>query len=110
MTRLAWAWIMLVSAGLLEIIWAVALKYSHGFTRFWPSIVGITFALLSFIMLSFSMKSLPIGTAYAVWVGVGTLGVAIAGIVALGESISPLRMASLVLVILGIIGLKLFEK
>lgn len=109
MTRLNWAWIVLLGAGLLEIIWALALKYSHGFTRFWPSAIGITFALLSFIMLSYSFKSLPIGTAYAVWVGVGALGVAIVGITILGESISPYRMVSLLLVVIGIIGLKLFE-
>ena len=89
------AWTMLLGAGLLEIVWAIALKYTGGFTRFWPSAIGIVAAVTSFVMLSSALKSLPVGTAYAVWVGIGALGVAIAGIVALGESASPLRLGSL---------------
>lgn len=103
------AWTILVGAGLLEIVWAIALKYTDGFTRFWPSVVGVTAAAVSFFMLSTALKSLPVGTAYAVWVGVGALGVAIAGIVALGEDASPLRLVFLALILVGIIGLKIVE-
>ncbi|WP_437316028.1 DMT family transporter [Sorangium sp. So ce385] len=103
------AWALLIGAGLLEIVWATALKYTDGFTRLWPSLVGIGGAALSFFLLSVSLKTLPMGTAYAVWVGVGALGVALAGIVALGESASPLRLAFLAVILVGIIGLKLVE-
>ena len=103
------AWTMLLGAGLLEIVWAIALKYTGGFTRFWPSAIGIVAAVTSFVMLSSALKSLPVGTAYAVWVGIGALGVALAGIVALGESASPLRLAFLALILVGIIGLKIVE-
>lgn len=84
-----------LAPGLLEIVWAIALKHTGGFTRFWPSVIGVSAAVASFFMLSSALKSLPVGTAYAVWVGIGALGVAIAGIVALGESASPLRLGSL---------------
>jgi quaternary ammonium compound-resistance protein SugE len=70
------AWLLLVSAGLLEIVWAVALKYTGGFTRLWPSVIGVTSAVVSFAMLASALKSLPVGTAYAVWVGIGAVGVA----------------------------------
>jgi quaternary ammonium compound-resistance protein SugE len=103
------AWTMLLGAGLLEIVWAIALKYTGGFTRFWPSAIGIVAAVTSFVMLSSALKSLPVGTAYAVWVGIGALGVALAGIVALGESASPLRLAFLALILIGIIGLQIVE-
>ncbi|MGH6897681.1 MAG: quaternary ammonium compound efflux SMR transporter SugE [Geminicoccaceae bacterium] len=103
------AWAILVGAGLLEIVWAIALKYTNGFTRFWPSVIGIAAAVVSFVLLSIALKSLPVGTAYAVWVGVGALGVAIAGIVALGENASLLRLGFLALILIGIIGLKLVE-
>jgi quaternary ammonium compound-resistance protein SugE len=103
------AWTILIGAGLLEIVWAITLKYSDGFTRFWPSAIGITAAVTSFIMLSAALKTLPVGTAYAVWVGIGALGVALAGIVAFGESASTLRLGFLVLILVGIIGLKIVE-
>jgi len=106
--RITIAWIILISAGLLEIVWAFALKYSEGFTKWQPSILGISTALISFIMLSIALKNLPIGTAYAVWVGIGVLGVAIFGIIILGESTAPLRLISLFLIVIGIIGLKVF--
>jgi quaternary ammonium compound-resistance protein SugE len=105
----AMAWTMLFGAGLLEIVWAIALKHTGGFTRFWPSAIGVTAAVASFVMLSIALKSLPVGTAYAVWVGIGALGVVLAGIVMLGESASPLRMAFLALILIGIIGLKMVE-
>ena len=103
------AWLLLVAAGLLEIVWAVALKYTGGFTRFWPSAVGITGAVVSFVMLAAALKSLPVGTAYAVWVGIGAIGVAAVGIGALGEAASPSRLLCLALIVTGIVGLRLIE-
>jgi quaternary ammonium compound-resistance protein SugE len=103
------AWAILIGAGLLEIVWAVTLKYTNGFTRLGPSAIGIASAVASFYLLSVALKSLPVGTAYAVWVGIGALGVAIAGILALGESAAPLRLTFLALVLVGIIGLKMVE-
>jgi quaternary ammonium compound-resistance protein SugE len=102
-------WVVLVGAGLLEVVWAIALKYTDGFTRLWPSALALTAAAISFFMLSTALKSLPVGTAYAVWVGIGAIGVAIAGIVALGEPASPLRLGFLALILVGIIGLKAVE-
>jgi quaternary ammonium compound-resistance protein SugE len=103
------AWALLIGAGLLEIVWAVTLKYTDGFTRFWPSAIGLAAAVTSFVMLSVALRSLPVGTAYAVWVGIGALGVAMAGIFALGESASPLRLGFLALILVGIVGLKTVE-
>jgi quaternary ammonium compound-resistance protein SugE len=103
------AWTILIGAGLLEIVWAIALKFADGFTRFWPSAIGLAAAVTSFVMLSVALKSLPVGTAYAVWVGTGALGVAIVGMLALGESASVLRLIFLVLILAGIIGLKVVE-
>lgn len=103
------SWLLLTGAGLLEIVWAIALKQAGGFTRFWPSLIGIVSAIISFVMLSLALKQLPVGTAYAVWVGIGALGVALAGIVALGESASPMRLSLLALILIGVIGLKLVE-
>ena len=103
------AWLLLVGAGLLEIVWAIALKYSAGFTRFWPSAIAVVAAVVSIVMLSLAVKSLPVGTAYAVWVGIGALGVALAGILFLGESASFARLAFLTLILIGIIGLRLVE-
>jgi quaternary ammonium compound-resistance protein SugE len=103
------AWITLVCAGLLEVVWAVFLKQTGGFTRFWPSLVGIGSAVLSFVLLGSALKTLPVGTAYAVWVGIGTLGVAIAGIFLFSESTSLPRILCLLLILIGIAGLKLIE-
>jgi quaternary ammonium compound-resistance protein SugE len=103
------AWAILVGAGLLEILWAVTLKYTDGFTRFWLSAMGLGAAVASFVLLAIALKSLPVGTAYAVWVGIGAVGVAIVGIVALGESASPVRLGCLALILIGIVGLKLVE-
>lgn len=103
------AWFLLIGAGLLEIVWAIALKQTGGFTRLWPSVIGVTAAVVSFVMLTFALKSLPVGTAYAVWVGIGAVGVAIAGIVAFGESASLTRVVLLGLILIGIIGLKAIE-
>jgi quaternary ammonium compound-resistance protein SugE len=104
------AWTILIGAGLLEIVWAIALKFADGFTRFWPSAIGLAAALASFVMLSVALKSLPVGTAYAVWVGIGVFGVAMAGMIALGESVSVLRLTFLALILVGIIGLKMVEE
>lgn len=103
------AWILLVAAGLLEIVWAIALKYADGFTRLGPSALALTAAGVSFFLLSLALKSLPVGTAYAVWVGIGAVGVAIAGILAFGEDISLLRLGFLALILIGIVGLKIVE-
>ena len=101
------SWIILVIAGLLEVVWAVGLKYTHGFRRLTPSVITVTAMIVSMALLAWAMKSLPVGTAYAVWTGIGAVGAAITGIVLLGESANPMRLASLALIVLGIIGLKL---
>lgn len=101
------AWIILVLAGLFEIGWAIGLKYTDGFTRPWPTLGTVAAMAVSLGLLGVAMKSLPVGTAYAVWVGVGAVGTAILGIVLLGEPANAGRIASLVLIVAGIIGLKL---
>jgi quaternary ammonium compound-resistance protein SugE len=101
------AWIMLVLAGLFEVAWAIGLKYTEGFTRFWPSVGTLAAMIVSVVLLGVAMKSLPVGTSYAVWVGVGAVGTAILGIVLFGEAASPGRLASLALIVAGIVGLKL---
>jgi quaternary ammonium compound-resistance protein SugE len=101
------AWLLLIVAGLCEIVWAIGLKYAAGFTRFWPSVVTVVAMLVSIVLLGYAMKSLPVGTSYAVWVGIGAVGTAVLGIVLLGESASPGRLASLALIVAGIVGLKL---
>nr|MDT0662560.1 quaternary ammonium compound efflux SMR transporter SugE [Micromonospora sp. DSM 115978] len=103
------AWVVLVLAGLLEVVWAGALKHTAGFTRLWPSVLAITTAGLSFFLLSWAMRSLPVGTSYAVWVGIGAVGVVIAGVVTMQESLSPARLLFLGLIVAGIIGLRLVE-
>lgn len=101
------AWLLLGVAGFFEVLWAVALKYSDGFTRLWPSVIfGVT-AWISFACLAQAIRTLPIGTAYAVWTGIGAVGIAIAGIVWFGESASGLRIACILLIVVGIAGLKL---
>jgi len=101
------AWIILFIAGLLEVGWAIGLKYTEGFTRLWPSVWTIVAMIVSVGMLGIAMKSLPVGTAYAVWVGVGAVGTVVLGILLFGESTSALRLASVALIIAGIVGLKL---
>lgn len=100
-------WIILCVAGLFEVVWAIGLKYTDGFTRFWPSLGTALAFLLSIGLLSWSMRYLPAGTAYAVWVGIGVVGMAIVGTTLLGEPISIIRLVSLGFVIVGIVGLKL---
>ncbi|GAA0970480.1 multidrug efflux SMR transporter [Actinocorallia libanotica] len=99
------AWFLLLAAGLLEPVWAIALSRSDGFSRPGLAALGITTAAASFVLLGLALKSLPMGTAYAVWVGLGAVGVAAAGISS-GESASPARLAFLVLILVGVIGLK----
>ncbi len=103
------AWLLLVSAGVLEIVWATAFKESAGFTRFWPSAIGLVAAAVSFVLLTLSLRSLPLGTAYAIWVGIGVVGVAIVGMVALDEPASAARLGFIALILVGIVGLKLVE-
>jgi quaternary ammonium compound-resistance protein SugE len=100
-------WFILGVAGLFEIGWAVGLKYTDGFTRLWPTVGTVLSMIISLGLLGIAMKSLPVGTAYAVWVGVGAVGTAILGIVLLGESANLMRLLSLSLIVAGIVGLKL---
>ena len=101
------AWIILVLAGLFEVAWAIGLKYTEGFTRFWPTVWTAAALLLNMGLLGAALKSLPVGTAYAVWVGVGAVGTAALGIVLLGEAVTVARVASIALIVAGIVGLKL---
>lgn len=101
------SWFILVIAGLLEIAWAIGLKYTEGFTRLWPTIGTVLSLIASFLLLGLAMKTLPVGTAYAVWVGIGAVGTAILGIVLFGESTEVLKLVSLSLICIGIVGLKL---
>lgn len=101
------SWLVLIVAGLLEVVWAVGLKYTHGFSRLVPGIITVTAMVVSIALLAWAMKSLPVGTAYAIWTGIGAVGAAITGILLLGESASLARIASLALIVCGIIGLKL---
>ena len=100
-------WLVLVLAGLFEIAWAIGLKYSDGFTRLLPTVGTVLAMVISLCLLGFAVKSLPVGTAYAVWVGIGSVGTAILGIVLLGEPATAGRLLSLALILAGIIGLKL---
>jgi quaternary ammonium compound-resistance protein SugE len=101
------AWLSLLLAGALEIIWALGLKYSHGFTRFWPSVVTLLAIAMSFVLLGLSLRSVPFGTAYAIWTGIGAAGAAITGMFLFGESADLARVCCLALIIAGTIGLKL---
>lgn len=101
------AWIFLVVAGLLEVAWALGLKATQGFTRPLPSLLTLLSMAASFYLLAQAMKVLPVGTAYAIWVGIGAVGTVIFGILLYGDSASPLRLVSLALILLGLIGLKL---
>ncbi|MBI6549123.1 quaternary ammonium compound efflux SMR transporter SugE [Xenorhabdus lircayensis] len=101
------SWLILFIAGLLEVVWAVGLKYTQGFSRLVPSLVTISAMVVSIGLLAYAMKNLPTGTAYAVWTGIGAVGTAIFGIMVLGESANFARVLSLGLIVVGIIGLKL---
>jgi quaternary ammonium compound-resistance protein SugE len=101
------AWLILVLAGIFEIGWAIGLKYSEGFTRLWPSVGTAAAMIVSLGLLGIAMRSLPVGTAYAVWVGVGAVGTVILGIALFGEPANTARLISVALILAGIIGLKL---
>lgn len=101
------SWILLVLAGLLEVGWAVGLKYTEGFTRLWPSLLTAAAMAASVGLLGLALRHLPLGTAYAVWTGIGTVGTAIFGMVLLGEPAGALRLSSIAMIIAGIAGLKL---
>ena len=96
------AWIILAVAGVLEVVWAFAMKQSEGFTRLTPSVVTIGAMIVSFALLSWSMRTLPLGTAYAVWTGIGAVGAFIVGIVVLGESATPLRILAALMIVGGL--------
>jgi quaternary ammonium compound-resistance protein SugE len=103
------SWIILILAGIFEMVWAVGLKYTEGFSRLMPSIATVGAMIASMLLLGIAVRELPIGTAYAVWTGVGTVGTFIAGMVLLGESTSAFRVLCVCLILAGIIGLKFAE-
>jgi quaternary ammonium compound-resistance protein SugE len=104
------SWLILFIAGLFETAWAIGMKYSHGFTRFWPSVFTLASILISMGLLAFSLKELPVGTAYAVWTGIGAVGTAILGIFLFGESKELIRLFFIFLIIIGIAGLRVFAR
>lgn len=101
------AWVYLLIAGLFEVVWAVGLKYTHGFTRLGPSVITVVGMVASFVLLAQGLKTLPLGTAYTVWTGIGAIGTVLVGIIALGESRDPVRLLCIAAILAGIIGLKL---
>ncbi|MBE2286806.1 MAG: quaternary ammonium compound efflux SMR transporter SugE [Prosthecobacter sp.] len=100
-------WLHLIIAGLLEVAWAVGLKHTDGWTRFWPSVITALLMIASFFFLSLALRSLPIGTAYAIWTGIGAVGTALIGIFVFHEPRTTARLVCIVLIVAGIIGLKL---
>lgn len=101
------AWLQLAIAGLLEVDWAIGLKYTEGFTRFWPSVFTAVAMIASIYFLALALRTIPVGTGYAVWTGIGAVGTAILGIVLFAESTAIARILSIVLIVAGIVGLKL---
>jgi len=101
------AWLVLVLAGLFEIVWAYAMKLSEGFTRLTPSIITVVFMILSFALLAYAMRTLPLGTAYTIWTGIGAVGSFLVGVFILGEPASAMRMLAAVLIISGLVLMKL---
>jgi quaternary ammonium compound-resistance protein SugE len=100
------AWIILFIAGLFETGWAIGLKYTEGFTRLWPSVWTVTAMIVSIVLLGLALKSLPVGTAYAVWTGIGAVGTVILGIYLFGEPATLARLSCIALIVAGIVGLK----
>ena len=100
------AWIALLAAGALEIVWAYYMKQSSGFTRLWPSVITVVTMIASFLLLSLAMRTLPLGTAYAVWTGIGAIGAFAVGIVVLGEPADTLRMSAALLIVCGLVMMK----
>ena len=103
------AWVYLTVAGLLECVWAIGLKFTHGFTRLWPTLGTLGAMGVSFWLLALAMRSIPVGTAYAVWTGIGAVGVAVLGMVLFGESREVLRLLCLLAIVVGIVGLRLLS-
>lgn len=103
------AWVLVLLAGLCEVTWAVGLKYTEGFTRLWPSVGTLAAMAASVILLGWSLKALPLGTAYAVWTGIGAVGTALCGMVLFGESREVARLVSMGLIVAGIVGLKMLS-
>jgi quaternary ammonium compound-resistance protein SugE len=101
------AWVSLIIAGLLEVVWATAMKQSHGFSRPWPSTIMAVGMIASFALLSWSMRSLPLGTAYTVWTGIGAVGAFIVGIAMFGEAMTPMRVVAALLIVCGLVMMKL---
>ncbi len=101
------AWLALLGAGLLEVGWALGLKYSDGLTRFWPTAATVVAILLSFALMALALRSLPFGTAYAVWTGIGAVGSILVGMMLYSEPADPVRIICLTLIVVGIVGLKL---
>ncbi len=101
------AWIILAVAGLLEIGWAIGLKYTDGFTRLGPTVATVAAMVASMVLLGLAVRTLPVGTAYAVWTGIGTVGTVLLGIFLFGESAEPLRLLFIAMIVAGIVGLKL---
>ncbi|MEH6721601.1 MAG: multidrug efflux SMR transporter [Aurantimonas endophytica] len=101
------AWIFLFAAGVLEVVWAYFMKRSEGFTLLWPTIVTLVVMAGSFALLSVSMKTLPLGTAYTIWTGIGAVGAFLVGIVVLGESVTPMRLVAAALILAGLVMMKL---
>jgi quaternary ammonium compound-resistance protein SugE len=102
------AWVYLIIAGLFEIVWAIALKYADGFTKLWPSTFAVVGMIVSVVLLELSLRDLPVGTAYAVWTGIGTVGAAILGMMLFQEPATAIRIACIGLIVAGIAGLKIF--
>ncbi len=100
-------WLILIIAGLFEVVWAIGLKYTDGFSKPWPSVITLIAMAASVILLGWALRTLPVGSAYAVWVGVGAVGTAIVSAILFAEAMTPMKIISLSLVVLGIIGLKL---
>lgn len=101
------AWVSLLIAGLLEVVWAFSMKQSEGFSRLWPSVITIITMIASFALLSWSMRSLPLGTAYTIWTGIGAVGAFIVGITVLGESVNMMRIIAAILIVAGLVMMKL---
>ena len=101
------AWTLLALAGLFEVVWAIGLKYTEGFTRLWPTVWTLASMAMSVWLLGLALRTLPVGTGYAVWTGIGTIGTAVLGVVLFGEPATALRLACIGLIVAGIIGLKL---
>lgn len=101
------AWVILLVAGLFETAFAISLKASHGFTKLIPSVLFVVFSISSFILLSLALKKLPVGTAYAVWTGIGTIGTAVLGMLIFNEAATVLKLVSIVLILAGVVGLRL---